>query len=289
MKTRLTFLFLIIFVSTFGQTNQELEYLKTRNNYINYFKSIVSNTHSDDDWSKLDRQMDTSFLVLEKMLREIMNDSNIDSISKNGIINLRTLLEGDLGFGNLDGLILDKDSLQFFVTSKFLFKDYFKKENWSSTDNLTPQQFDNILTSALGGGDARTETLFAEKVSSANNSIVYYITGGFGQEDAPLMGKYIFLFAQKEDYVYIIWKYHPFAELQLCKSIYDKTYSGAQKYFERYDASNLNDTASLHQAFAIQADASEKYCECYQKNFLSDSQFEGFEKLMRKIEEYIEK
>ena len=289
MKTRLTFLFLIIFVTTFGQTNQELEYLKTRNNCINYFKSVVSNTHSEDDWSKLDRQMDTSFVVLENMLRGIMKDSHIDSISKYGKISLSSLLEGDLGFGGLDGLIMDKDSLQFFVTSKFLFKDYFKKENWNSTNNLTPQQFDHILSSALGGGDARIETLFAENKLSAKNSTVYYIIGGFGQEDVPIMGKCIFLFALKEDYIYIIWKYDPLAELQLCKSIYDKTYSGAQKYFERYDASNLNDTTSLHQAFAIEADASEKYCECYQKNFLSDSQFEGFEKQMSKIEEYIEK
>lgn len=289
MKARLTFLFLMIFVSTFGQTNQELEYFKTRNNYIDYFKSIVSNTHSNDDWYELGRQMDTSFVVLEKMLREIMKDSHIDSISKDGRISLSSLLEGDLGFGCLDGLILDIDSLQFFVTSKFLFREYFKKEIWNSTDNLTPQQFDNILTFALGGWDARIETLFAEKVSSAKNSIVYYIIGGFGQEDVPLMGKCIFLFAIKEDYVYIIWKYDQLAELQLCKSIYDKTYSSAQKYYERYDASNLNDTASLYQAFAIEADASEKYCECYQKNFLSDSQFEGFEKQMRKIEEYIEK
>lgn len=293
MKTQLTILLLTIllltiFTSTFGQSDQELKYLKTRNNYTDYFKSIVSSTHSESDWSKLDREMDSSFVVLEKMLRDIMKFAQISDISKTGKISLGSLLAGDLGFGSLDGLILNNDSSQIFITSKFLFNEYFKKEKLNPIDKLTPKQLDNILTSALGGGDARIETLFAEKKSSTKSSTVYLSIGGFGQESVPFMAKCIFVFALKEDYVYIIWKLKPIAELQLCKSIYDKIFSDSQKYLEKYHASNLKDTTSLKKGFALQEEAQDKYCDCYQKNLKGDRQFENVEKQFKKIEQYIE-
>jgi hypothetical protein len=289
MKTQLTILFLIIFISTFGQTNQEVEYIKTRNNFINYFKSLASTTHSNSDWSKLDKQMDSSFMILEVRLKDIMKFSHVNDISENGKISLGSLLEGDLGFGNLDGLLFNKDSLQIFVTSNFLFNEYFKYERINPTDNLTPKQLDNILTSALGGGDARIETLFVEKKSSTTSSTVYHIIGGFGQEDVILMGKCIFILAIEKDYIYIVWNFISLEELQVCKSIYDKIYSDSQQYFEKYRASNLNDTTSLNKSFAIQEEARDKYCECYQKNFIGDRQYVNVEKQLEKIVKYIEK
>lgn len=276
-------------LTTYSQTNLELKYLQTRDNYISYFKSLLANIHTDVEWSKLDRQMDSSFTILEKMLRDIMKTSQNVSISQNGKISLSSLMEGDLGFGGLDGLLLDKDSLQMFVTSKFLFNEYFKHERLNPVDNLTNKQLDNILTSALGGGEARVETLFAERKSPTKNSTVYHSIGGFGQEDVPSMGKCVFILTFKDDYVYMIWKFSSIAELQVCKSIFDKLYSDSQKYLERYHSSNLKDTTSLNKGFALQEEAVAKYCECYQKNFKNDIQFEDFQKQTDKLMKYIEK
>ena len=100
MKTRLTFLFLVIIAFTFGQTNQELEYLETRNNFIDQYKSLLSDTLSKADWAALDQQMEGSLLVLEVKLREIMKGSKFDSIPINGKISLSSLLESKVESGS---------------------------------------------------------------------------------------------------------------------------------------------------------------------------------------------
>ena len=268
-----------------GQTNKELEYLKVRNSYVQYFKK---NYENNPDWTTIDKQDNDSLLVLEKMLREILKDAGIDSIVRYGKINLETLTP-ELGFGMLDGLVLNKySSPQIFVTSKTLFFDYFKSQQINSIQNLTSKQLDDIFSALIS--DARATVFYSEKISSNKNSEVYGSIVKIGQDIGRFPPDNIFVLVANGDYIYIIQKYldKPINEISECQAIYDSIYIDSQKYFDVYRASNLTDKAAINKTFELEETAWNKYCECYQKNFKSDKQYDSVLKQIEKIVQYVE-
>lgn len=288
MKFWTTLLLLIISVSVFGQTNKELEYLNVRDNYINYFKNI---SVINRDWTKTDKQDKDSLLVLEKKLREVLKGSKIDSVVRYGKINLETLQQ-DLGFGMLDGLVLNKyssNSLQIFVTSKELFFDYFKSKQINSIDNLTPRQLDDILTALVS--DAHSTVFYSEKISSTKSNQVYGGIETIAQDFGRFTPDIIFALISNGNYIYIIQKYldKPINGMKDCQAIYDSIYSNSEKYFMTYQASNLQDTTAFNKKIQLEVTAWEKYCECYQKNFRNDKQFELILKQIKNMVQYIER
>ncbi len=288
MKIWTTLLLLIISVSVFGQTNKELEYFNVRDNYINYFKNI---SVINRDWTKTDKQDKDSLLVLEKKLREVLKGSKIDSVVRYGKINLETLQQ-DLGFGMLDGLVLNKyssNSLQIFVTSKELFFDYFKSQQINSIDNLTPRQLDDILTSLVS--DAHSTVFYSEKISSTNSNQVYGGIETIAQDFGRFTPDIIFALKSNGNYIYIIQKYldKPINGMKDCQAIYDSIYSDSEKHFMTYQASNLQDTTAFNKIIQLEVTAWEKYCECYQKNFRNDKQFELILKQIINIVQYVER
>jgi len=268
-----------------GQTNKELEYLKTRNSYVQYFEKIYEN---NPDWTKIGKQDNDSLLVLEKMLKEILKDAGIDSIIKYGKINLETLTP-ELGFGMLDGLVLNKNSsLQIFVTSKTLFFNYFKSQQINSIQNLTSKQLSDIFSSLIS--DAFATVFYSEKIPSNKNSEVYGSIGTIGQDIGRFPPDNIFVLVANEDYIYIIQKYldKPINEMRECQAIYDSIYINSQKYFDVYIASNLTDKTAFNKKVELEETAWNKYCECYQKNFKSDEQYDNVLKQIEKIVQYVE-
>jgi hypothetical protein len=288
MKIWTTLLLLIISVSVFGQTNKELEYLKVRDNYISYFKNI---SVINRDWTKTDKQDSDSLLVLEKKLREVLKGSKIDSVVKYGKINLETLQQ-DLGFGMLDGLVLNKyssNSLQIFVTSKPLFFDCFKSQQINSIDNLTPRQLDDILTALVS--DAHATVFYSENISSNKSNQVYGGIVTIAQDIGRFTPDIIFALISNGNYIYIIQKYldKPIKEMKDCQAIYDSIYSNSQEYFKSYQSSNLQDTAAFNKKIELEEIAWKKYCECYQKNFRNDKQFEPILRQIKNIVQYVER
>ena len=288
MKFWMILLLLIISVSVFGQTTKELEYLKVRDNYINYFNNI---SIINRDWTTTDKQEVDSLLVLEKMLREILKGSKIDSVVKYGKINLETLQQ-DLGFGMLDGLVLNKyssNSLQIFVTSKKLFFDYFKSQQINSIDNLIPRQLDDILNSLVS--DAHSTVFYSEKISSTKSNQVYGGIESIAQDFGRLTPDMIFALISNKSYIYIIQKYldKPINGMKDCQAIYDSIFSNSEKYFMTFQESNRQDTTAFNKKNELEVIAWEKYCECYQKNFRNDTQFEQLFKQIKNIVQYFER
>jgi hypothetical protein len=288
MKIWTTLLLLIISISVFGQTNKELEYLKVRDNYIRYFKDI---SVINRDLTKIDRQDNDSLIVLEKILREVLKGSKIDSVVSYGKINLETLQQ-DLGFGMLDGLVLNKyssNSLQIFVTSRALFFDSFKSQKINSIDNLTPRQLDDILTALVS--DAHATVFYSEKISSTKSNQVYWGIETISQDIGRYTPDIIFTLISNGNYIYIIQKYldKPINGIKDCQAIYDSIYSKSENYFMTYQASNLQDTTAFNKKIQLEVTAWEKYCDCYQKNFRNDMQFDPILKQIKNIVQYVER
>jgi hypothetical protein len=289
MKIWTTILLFTTSVSLFGQASQELKYLKTRDSYIEYFKKM---TTKNPDWTKVDRQNNDSLLVLEKLLKEILKNS----IVKGGKINLETLV-GELGFGNLDGLVLNKnnvvrDSTQVFVTTKTLFLEYFKKAQINSIDNLSKEQLDDIFTSAFGGGEAHATTFSIVEKTLKKDSQTYGCIGSFGQESGEAAAPdCIFVLASKGIFIYIFLEYldTSIIELRECKSTSDSLYSQSHKYEKLYDESNPKDKSLINKAVDFQEVAWKQYCECYQNNLKDEAVFDKIRNQVIKVMQYDEK
>lgn len=280
MKICTTLLLFLISIPLFGQTNQELNYLRTRDNYIEYFNRMTNN---NPDWTKIDRQNNDSLLVLEKLLKEILNNS----LAKDGIINLETLV-GELGFGGLDGLVLNKnnvvrDSAQVFVTTKTLFLDYFKNGQIKSFDNLSKEQFDDIFTSAFGRGEAHATTFSIVEKSFTKDSQAYGCIASFGQESGEASAPdNILVLASKGNYIYLILEYLDISikELRDCKTISDSLYSQSRAYEKLYIESNPKDKILINKSVYFLESSYKQYYDCYMKN-LNDKVV--FEKIKNKI------
>lgn len=267
-----------------GQIITEIDYLKVRDEYVQYFKSISKNAQ---DWKEINKQDNDSLLVLEKMLREILKNSRIDSVAKFGKINLETLTP-ELGFGLLDGLALNNNSSKLFVTTKGLFLEYFKSQQINSIDNLTSKQLSDIFSSLFS--DARTTVFYSEEYSSNKYSKVYGSIGTIAQDIGRFPPDNIFVLIADEDYIYIIQQHldKPINEISKCQAIYDSIYNKSQIQFDQYKASNLTNKKALDKSFELEETAWNKYCECYQENFRTCDEFEWVQKQIEKIMQFVE-
>jgi len=273
--------------------DKELEYNKTRDSYTNYFKISRENQYDQD---LLDKQDQDSLLVLEEMLREILKDSRIDGISKNGKINLETL-QPDMGFGGLDGLVLNKNNVvknapEIVVTTKTLFFNYFKGNRINSLDSLTTEQLDNIFTSALGRGEVHATTFSIVRKSFTKSGQTYGCIGSLGQESGEFLPPdCILVLALNEGYIYIFIEYLDISikELRECQSISDSLYSLSNEYSQQYDASIEKDKSLINKAVDFQEAAWEQYCECYQKNLKDKTVFEKIRNHVLNVMQYAEK
>jgi hypothetical protein len=271
--------------------DKELEYSKTRDRYIDYFK--ISRDHYDQDI--LDKQDSDSLLVLEDILRAILKDASIAGISKNGKINLETL-QPDMGFGGLDGLVLNKNnvvknSAEIVVTTKTLFFDYFKGYQINSLDSLTIEQLDNIFTSTFGRGQVHTTTYSILEKSFTKHGQTYGCIGTIGQESGELTPDHTLVLASNESYIYIFLEYlnSSIIELSECKSISDSLNSLSDEYSKLYEESIPKDKSLISKAADFQLAAWEQYCNCYQKNLKDKVVFEKIRNQVIKVMQYAEK
>jgi len=176
-------------------TEQEVQYLKTRDAYIEQFKPLQK-----AGLDTLDRMDDRARLHLEEMLHEILKDSKYSTQGKNNLVTL----QGYLGFGMADGLYFEKDSMTIFYTSKNLFLDYYKgrinRLNILDSNDL-PLIFQwTVLKYAF------TTNFFSMKIDSQKNDEEYVMIGQTGNASGPSPPDHLFALVVARKYVYIITK-----------------------------------------------------------------------------------
>ncbi len=286
------FLFLNLFscdsVDKSGQqTTNDREYLTTRNNYIRHFKNLVGKIVDD----KLYEQDTDSLLVLEKKLRDILEGSRINNITQDGKINLKTLIDG-MGFGMLDGLMVNKDSLRIFCTSKYLFNEYFnqyfEKNKINKFDYRAIKNIEDIFNSVFYS-DAHITNFTSIKTPVQNNIQGSGFVGVVAQCEGLFLPEYLYIFFVDDNFIYMTEERlkQPLRQIPKCKSIWDSTYLKAQEFFEIYRASKLNDTTAIHKQFQLEQLAWDKYCNCFQNELKYDNQFNSIMTQTNKTFQYI--
>jgi hypothetical protein len=246
--------------STF-KIDKEMEYLDLRNNYIKYFKGVEDSIYTD----KISKQENDSLQQLENKLKDILKECHIANISEEGGINLETLFEGTMGFGNLDGLRVYKDSMTFFCTSKKLFNLYFEKNKLNPFDNLSSNELTGIFQSAFIS-DAVLTDFTSFKMTAPKGFIAYGMLGDVAQDVGPILPYSLFVLVFTEGYVYMAEADVKFQikGIPECKTIWDRI------------SSKSEDTAW------------DKYCKCYQKTFKMTGQFSKVQKRLEEMTMKIE-
>ena len=262
--------------------DKEKEYIKVRDRNIDYLEKLRKSGKNDS----LDKLDDNALSELELRLKEILKGS---LFSGKGKINLETL-QGYIGFGMLDGLSFQKDSMKFFYTTNNLFLEYFSKRKTVQIDNLSPENFEDICSRAFIE-DARAYVYTNLKIDSPKNTYAYGMIVGISQGFRHVLPEYLYVFVSVDNYIYMIEKHlkAPINEIPSCKSIYDSIYLKAQKYYEIYRSSNLQDTAAINMNFKMEDKAAVEYCNCYRKMLKNDAQFEGIKKQLVNMFKYIDR
>src|SRR5438128_4327194 len=94
------------------------KYVEIRDNFISEFeKSIVA------DWMTAMKKDEHALAELEKQLKGIVGQVNVEGFPKKGKINLLTL-QKDYGFGQVDGLRFSSKQEYLFVTTDNILKKY---------------------------------------------------------------------------------------------------------------------------------------------------------------------
>ncbi len=243
-------------------TDKELEYIKTSDRYIEYFKHP---THNDFK-IPIDQQEKDSLMALERLMKEILKDAHFID----GQINLETLFEEE-GFGRIDGLNMSKDSLNVFYTTKNLFFYYFMNDTINFLNQLNSRDLEKIFNGAFMT-DAAIYNLTSLKFNTKSNIRAYGMAGVETNGDVVEPPNYIYVFLADDKYVYMVQKgiNVKLTEIKECKAIYDSLIS-------------LNGDIS-----DVEQRAWNKHCECYQQKFKNESQYDYIKKQMEYIEKYLE-
>ena len=247
-------------ISLDSLTDKEVEYLKIRDVYIEQFKPFERSPYSDS----LSKVHSEALLDLEIRLQEILKDSRYTGQGK---INLEVLIPS-MGFGMMDGLWFEKDSMRIIYTSKNLFLDYFKAR---SIESLMPEGLEGVFQCAYASNSYILDFSHI-KISSSKSNAAYGMVGLGGQDTGPYPPQFLFTFVSNDKYIYLIQRLlkKPVKELPQCKSVWDSF--GKESLMSMAE----RDTAFLH------------FCKCYQIELSSDPQFKGIQKQLESMVKYVE-
>jgi hypothetical protein len=244
------------------QIDKELDYVKTKANYISNFESLMK-PNITDSLIKMDNR---AVADLEKRLLEILKPSKL---STQGKINLVTLLPY-ADFGLLDGLSFRRDSLTIVYTTKTLFYEFFKDQGITEIQDLSPNNLADIFTAAFIT-DAHCYNFSYFRLDEQSGYRGYGMIGAGTNGFGPIPADYLYALVSKDKYIYLASKkISKFKELPKCRALWDS-----------FDLGN--------QSIASIDSTLEKYATCYQEQLKYDGQFKIFQKQIEEMANYLEK
>src|SRR5438093_12311634 len=129
----------------------EEKYFETRDNFIRQSEKSI-----DPDWMTAMKKDEHALAELEKQLKAIVGPVNVEGFPKEGKINLETLQNGDLGFGQVDGLRFSAKQEYLFVTTDNILKKYLTGQPKLPKDLAELSRTGEFYTRAFTAGDGGT-------------------------------------------------------------------------------------------------------------------------------------
>src|SRR5439155_203123 len=241
----------------------EEKYFETRDNFIRQFEKSI-----DPDWMTAMKKDEHALAELEKQLKAIVGPVNVEGFPKEGKINLETLQNGDLGFGQVDGLRFSAKQEYLFVTTDNILKKYLTGQPKLPKDLAELSRTGEFYTRAFTAGEA--VTYFAEiPVKSANGkSYVRAFLGLTAQDIGPFIPKEIFVFVTKGNRILAVQS--PAAteitEIPQCRSEWERFARKKSDAYEVYRSSGLTNEKAFDEGVQhIEQQGFEAYQRCYDR------------------------
>jgi len=254
-------------------SNNEKSYILTRDRMRRYFEKHKFKSWDDaiykrqeDSVKELDRKLKyalTDVPLLKKMPKSYWEINNTNLYDEP--LTSYDMLDGLRNWKTFD------DSMPLFYTSNNLLYLYFKKDNITSLENLTPKKLEKIINATFCI-DWTFTNFISYKLPSDSNTNAYAILG-VGAQDYPFAPpNMLYIFISKDGYTYIKEKEirkNPLKEIPACEKLKDsadaieRKYSSDMKLQDKY----INRVVR-------------KYCNCYLESLKYSKQYPRIQKLI---------
>ncbi len=292
MNTRTSLLLLALFSClsaprTMLAASPEEKYFETRDNFIREFEkaSTPIDSLAEQDQHALAEQDEHALAELEKQLKPIVGAVNVEGFPKEGKINLETLQNGDLGFGQVDGLRFTANQEYLFVTTDNILKKYLAGRPKLPKDLAELSKTGEFYTLAFTAGEA--VTYFAEiPVKSPNEkSYVRAFLGLTAQDIGPFIPKDIFVFVTKGNRILAVQS--PAAieitEIPQCRSEWERFARKKSDAYEVYRSSGLTNEKAFDEGVQHEQQGFEAYQRCYDREAKNQKFFASLKKQAQSI------
>lgn len=241
---------------TISQRQKELNYIKRRNANAKYFKNKEINDNTDN-------QMTDSILALENLLKEILVDTKIKDINKNGKINIQTFFQ-ELGVGMLDGLRDYKKGLATLCITDFIFLNHFK-EQYNTQQNynfnkLSESELEGIFSEAFAANHVITG-VHSFKIKGKENMQGYGMISVDAQDIGSFTPNTLYAIVVVNNYIYLMNK-------SIEKDV--NPIEKCTKIWENVDSS-------------FEERVWKNYCKCYKEEFVKSEQALYLEEEIKKM------
>ena len=273
---------------TLVAASPEEKYFETRDNFIREFEkaSTPLDSLAEQDAHAIDEKDEHALAELEKQLKAIVGPVNVEGFPKEGKINLETLQNGDLGFGQVDGLRFSAKQEYLFVTTDNILKKYLTGQPKLPKDLAELSRTGEFYTRAFTAGEA--VTYFAEiPVKSANGkSYVRAFLGLTAQDIGPFIPKEIFVFVTKGNRILAVQS--PAAteitEIPQCRNEWEKFAKKKADANELYRSSGLNNEKAFDERVQqYEQQGFEAYQRCYDREAKNQKFFASLKKQAQSI------
>src|SRR6266550_7515970 len=272
---------------TLVAASSEEKYFETRDNFIRELEKVSTPIDglAEQDQHALDEQDKRALAELEKQLKPIVGAVNVEGFSKEGKINLETLQNGDLGFGQVDGLRFTANQEYLFVTTDTILKKYLAGQPKLPKDLAELSKTGEFYTLAITAESA--VTYFAEiPVKSPNEkSYVRAFLGLTAQDIGPFIPKDIFVFVTKGNRILAVQS--PAAieitEIPQCRNEWERFAKKSSDAMEVYRSSGFKNQKPSDESVQYEEQGFEAYQRCYDREARNQKFFAFLKKQAQSI------
>jgi len=272
---------------TLVAASPEEKYFETRDNFIREFEktSTPLDSLAEQDQHALDEKDRHALAELEKQLKAIVGPVNVEGFPKEGKINLETLQNGDLGFGQVDGLRFSAKQEYLFVTTDNILKKYLAEQPELPKDLAELSRTAEFYSCAFTSGEA--VTYFAEiPVKSPNGkSDVRAFLGLTAQDIGPFIPKDVFVFVTKGNRILAVQS--PAAaeitEIPQCRNEWESFAKKKSDAMEVYRSPDSGNQKAPDESVQYEEQGFEAYHRCYDREAKNQKFFASLKKQAQSI------
>jgi hypothetical protein len=261
---------LALFAGGAVAASPEDDYVAARDKDIARIKHLIA-ANADD--KKVQAEQDKMIADLQSRLDAIVGPFAVAGYPTAGKMTLETLSDGDIGFGQLDGMVhsAGDDGPQVIVTTRGLVDRWLRDRSAEKDAELRlPADLDaalrdnNFYTFAVTEDAAFGKTAELAPAKPAGADFVVAALGGFAQDIGPNPRQEIVVTLQKGGRVFIASQVAKTAigKIDACETIWTAATKTSEELWKAYEKAGSKDDKLLDERSKAEDDGDKAYRAC---------------------------